>query len=404
MYIQEITNTMFEEFVKKNELKTIYQTQNYAVIMAEFGYDYEFIGYIENGEIRAVSLILFKKLNGTYIGYAPRGFIIDYNDEKLLKKFTHALKEFYNRKDFAFIKINPNVRIGLIDKNNQLVTNDNVKIKNYLEKNQYKKLKDNLYFESALPRFNAIINLKQYKTSNLSKNTRNKIKKGLRKGLVIKKGDIDDIEYLNQFVNAKSFYYNDLYNSFSKNYETDIILVTIDNYKYLEYSQNFYIKESEKNQDLNELMVKRSHSKNINKKMNSDLALLSYKKDIMEATKLSDENKTHVIAAALVVRYKDHVEIIASGYDENFKRFVPNYFLHYNIIKYYKKEARTLNISGITGDFSQNSKYDGLNRFKKGFNPVIEEFIGEYDLVINEKKYIQLLKSNLVQREFSRKL
>lgn len=58
-------------------------------------------------------------------------------------------------------------------------------------------------FESLLPRVNAIIKLDGYGYDNLSKNTRNKVKKGLRKGLVLEKATPDKLNIFYKFIKTK---------------------------------------------------------------------------------------------------------------------------------------------------------------------------------------------------------
>ena len=85
---------------------------------------------------------------------------------------------------------------------------------------------------------------------------------------------------------------------------------------------------------LNERLVYNNTERAINAKMNSDKTLLSYKNDIVEATQ--NINKDDIfVAGALVIRHNDTASIVLSGYDNKYKRFVPNYFLHYNLINYY---------------------------------------------------------------------
>ena len=403
MYIKELTINEFEEYTSRNKLDSFYQTRSYAILMAEFGYEHEYIGYFDDNKIVAASLILYKSLNGINFGYAPRGFLIDYMNFQLLSKFTKDLIEYYYNKEFAFIKINPNIKIGLLNKTKEFTYNKNYVVRDYLRDLGYLKLKDNMYFESMLPRLSPVIDLNSYRTSDLSKNTRNKIKKGIRKGLKYRKGTIEDLYHLETFTKATNFYLNDVYNIFSKESKAEIYIVEIDTIKYLKNSQAFYDLEYEKNQNYNRLMVKKNTPNNINTKMNSDRALLAYKKDVMEATKLSDLQPSIVVAAALVINHNNKAEIISSGYDDSFKRFSPNYYLHYSIIKNLKKSCSFLNLNGVSADFSSESLYKGLNDFKLGFNPDVYENIGEYDLVVSKKAYDYLLRNKLIQKEFKKK-
>jgi len=83
-------------------------------------------------------------------------------------------------------------------------------------------------------------------------------------------------------------------------------------------------------------------------------------------------------------------------------KYSPNYFLYYALIKYYSKNYKYIDLNGITGDLSKDGYYYGLNRFKMGFNPDVYEYIGEFDLVINEKLYDKLLKSGALAKEFNK--
>ena len=104
MYIKELSLMQFNEFAQNNIIGNYYQSINYAMLKAEEGYDYEFIGLIDNMEIIAAALILYKKIGNTYYGYSPRGFLIDYSNSYILETFTNLIKEYYKSKKFCFYK------------------------------------------------------------------------------------------------------------------------------------------------------------------------------------------------------------------------------------------------------------------------------------------------------------
>ena len=56
----------------------------------------------------------------------------------------------------------------------------------------------------------------------------------------------------------------------------------------------------------------------------------------------------------------------------------------------------------MTGDFSKENPYYGLNKFKLGFKPKVYEFIGEYDLIINSNIYRSMLKSGKLAKIFNK--
>ena len=406
MYIRELTVPEFEEFASNNPYNNYHQTLNYALLKAENDYEYEIIGFCDSENIYAAAIVLVKILDGYLYAYIPEGFLIDYNDEKLLQDFTNALYKYYKKEDIVFIKINPPIIIAQIDAKTHKKQNTNqYKVINYLERCGYTKLEDNIYFEAMLPRINAIVNLDDFSLENLSKNTKNKIRKGVRKGLTFEKGDINQMGILHEFTKRKikrnNYYFDDYYNIFQRTHAVDYFLVSIDYEKYTLNSQSAYEKELKKNEKLNDKVKIKPGTRNINTKMNSDKTLLAYKNDIAIASKYLNTTGKKYIAGALVIKHDDTATILISGYDKTYKDFAPNYFLYYEILKYYQNEFKYMDLNGITGDFSKENKYYGLNQFKLGFKPNIYEYIGEFDLIINHRIYNRLYKKGYLQEEFN---
>ena len=409
MYIRELSPKEFENYAKTNEYDNYHQTGEYALLKVSNDYEFEYIGYVDDdNNIYAAALVLVKLIDGYLYAYIPEGPLMDYSDGKLVQDFTKALIKYYKKEHITFIKINPSIKIGTIDiKTHQRKYNDNYKLANNLIEAGFKKCDDTIYFESILPRINPIINLDNYDESVLNKNTRNKIRKGQRKGLTIEIGNATDTSYLQEFTKRKTnkndFYFNDYYNCFAKSDKADLFLVKIDYNKYIVNSQEAYQKELNKNTKLKEKVIRTPGTRNINTKMNSDKTLLSYKEDIALATKYVLENTNTCIAAALVIKHNDTITIRISGYDKKFGTFSPNYFLYNEIFKYYKGKYKYADLNGITGDFSKENKYHGLNEFKLGFNPTIYEYTSEYDLIINKSTYNYLKRKGLYDKEFSKK-
>ena len=409
MSIRELTIDEFNAFVRNSPLGTHYQTFNYALLMGENGYEYELVGmFNEYNQLKAASLILFKNLKMHYkYGYAPKGFILDYFNQEIVSEFATLLKSYYKKKKVVFIKINPEIAISEIDKETGLKTyNWNYNILEIMEKAGFKKLKDNLYFESILPRFSAVVSLKNYSMNSVSKNTRNKIRRAHHKGLHIELAEKSGIDILQKFIKNKrtinEYYYKDYYNVFKKDDMIDLFLVSIDSEEFLMNSRELYEKELEINNRLVSLLNRENNKRNLNKKMDSDRKILNYKQDVKFATELNTKKDKVYIAGALVIKYQNRVQILMSGYDKKYKRFEANYYLHDEILKYYQKNYDYAELNGLTGDFSKENPYLGLNEFKIGFNPRIYEYIGEIDLPLNEKKYLKMRSNGELAKIFNK--
>ena len=408
MHIKELSIHEFENFVDKSGFGSHYQTYEYATLMKENGFSFEFIGLVnEKNQIQAAGLILIKRLTKFFkYGYSPKGFILDYSDKELLMEFTDKIIDYYKRK-LIFIKINPEIAIAEINpKTFKKTYNQNVSIIKSLIDLGYVKLKDNLYFESTLPKYNGIVHLKDFSLETLDKNTRNKIRRGAEKGLDIEIADYSGIDILYNFIKRKrnkdSFYYKNYYRAFSHSQNVDLFLVSLNTRNFLINSKEAYEDEMNHNQLLADHLIEKHSDKNLHRKINSDKILLSYKNDVLSAQKEAHKGNKIYIAGALVIKYQNRIQIVMSGYDTNYKNFNPNYFLHYKILDYYKNYYRFADLNGMTGDFTKKNPYKGLNDFKLGFKPKIYEFIGEFDLVINHTIYKSLLKRGKLAKIFNK--
>jgi len=410
MKLKNLSIFEFDEYAKNHPLGSYYQSSSYALVASEQGFDYDLIGMIDdNGNIVAASLILSKKLSFfNRYGYAPKGFLIDYYNPAILQEFLKLLKKRYYNKNFAFIKINPEIAIGTVDYKHKFVTyNKNQIIESTLKELKFRKLEGSYRFETKFPKFNAIQLLKKTNLKTLSKRTRNKVNRSIRYGLSLEKTDFEGIKILYEFIKNKkdkniNHYYN-YYNAFKRDNSIDIHLVKIDFEECLTNLRDCLDKEQQNNAKLVAKVMKNPSEDNLTKKLNSDALINTYKNSIVDATNNIAIQKEKYIGGAITIKYKNRVSILISGFDQKYKNFCPNYFLHYKLIEEYKNDYDYLDLNGITGDFSAENPYKGLDEFKLGFNPLTFEYIGEYDYIINDGLYQSLEHSGQLSKEFKRK-
>ena len=104
MEIILLDENRFDNFAINHPNYNYYQTSNYGRLMSSHGYNTYYLGLVDDiGEIKAASLIAVKneKNNKRKMGYAPRGFLIDWNDEELVSLFTEKIKEFLSKRSFG---------------------------------------------------------------------------------------------------------------------------------------------------------------------------------------------------------------------------------------------------------------------------------------------------------------
>ncbi len=412
MTIKEININEFDSFANKHVLGSFYQTSNYGKLKEKEGYKALYIGAYDNSNLVGAFLLLSKSisLNVKY-GYSPRGFLIDYFNKDIFKDFTDSIKKYFHKKGYAFIKIDPIIILNEVDKDgNKSLNNSTNELIITMEELGYKKLKDNIYFESMLPKYNPIINLKTFSFNNLDNKLQKSINKISSKGLSLIKGDFYNINSLYELTKRKedkeSNYYKSMYKIFDENNLIDLFLVEVDYHEYLLNLQDDHETEATINEKINKIFQMDPTNKNIyNEKMLSDRKLYEINEEIAEVSKkIQNSIFKEYVAGALVVKHNNVASIYISGFDKFYNRLLPNHYLHYSIINYYKNEGLSfLDLNGITGDFTKNNPYKGLNDFKLSWNPKVYEYIGEFDLIINQTKYSLLWSSNKLQKEFEKK-
>ena len=160
MEIVQILKEEFNEYANNHPNKNFYQTAEFGMLLDRHNFDDYYLAMKdESGNIKAATLILVNKVFiGYKWGYCPRGFLIDFNDYSLLETFTKLLKEYLNKRNFMFIKIDPYIIYKSIDKNGV----EDGKINNSQMIEQLKSLGYehsgfNLYFENLAPRTNAVL-------------------------------------------------------------------------------------------------------------------------------------------------------------------------------------------------------------------------------------------------------
>ena len=412
MIIKEIDANVFNEFASKHILKNFFQTKEYGELMTHSDFSVMYIGGYHEDLLIAGSLILYKSIgpNMKY-GYAPRGFLIDYYDSELLKEFTKKIKEYFLLKKFAFIKINPEITYATLDydKKSKLIVSRNKALIQELKSLGYDKLKDNLYFESLLPKYTPVIYLKKYNVDLLDRDLVQSVRNEELGGLRLISGDENDIEKFYSFIDDKEnktlAYYKYLYEIFKKSDMVDLIFVELNYDIYVKFLQKQYIYEQEKNDKINAEFNENPNDMSIyNRKMKSDQTMAKLSSDIVIANnKMNSKNSKEILGSAMIVKHQGRITIIMSGCKNDFEGIDVKTFLYFKIIEEYKKAGYLyLDLYGITGDFSDRNPFKELNKFKLQFKPTVYEYIGELDLIVNKPFHQLLWSTNKIQKEFYR--
>ena len=111
--LKELNKEEYEGFVKPNKYKSHF-LQSYAwgeFSKAKKNLTPYYVGLIDdNNKIVAASLLLQKHLPlGLSYFYAPRGFVLNYEDSEIFNIMTKEVVKYIKKKKAIFLKIDPDI-------------------------------------------------------------------------------------------------------------------------------------------------------------------------------------------------------------------------------------------------------------------------------------------------------
>lgn len=422
MKFLELTEEEFRLFADNHEQESFFQTVEIANLRKSYGSKIYYLGIKEDKNILIAAMFsVTKTFLGRYTFYAPRGYLGDYHNIKLLEFFTKELIKFCKNKKGLMLKIDPNV-IYQVRGNDGSVIPTNYKDDeaiNNLKSIGYKHFGFNTDIVNTQSRWNFRVELnKEYEElkKDFSKSTRKNIESTYRKGVRVRKGSIDDLESMEEILiktaERKNFNYRSL-EYYTRMYKClgdkmQIYLAYLDPDIYLESSLSLLKEEENNNKKIDEKMEHDNvGSKLLNQKKTSDNLLDKYRTEVEEAKKFK-ENNPHGKDIGVLISLKSGNEYLTlySGILVEYKKFTPKYAMYNeHILDAYKYGIPYVDFYGISGIFDPNDINYGMYEFKRGFGGNVIELIGEFSYPLSPWYYIytSLRKVKIFLREHKEK-
>lgn len=402
MRIIKIDEKRYNDFVMNCPYRSYYQSSSYGRVMNNLGLKDEYYGFEDGGQLVGVTLVLVKTIfmNFKY-GYCPRGIIMDYTQARDINEVTRDFKAALLKDYFLMIKMDPLVISSIRDKRGSIKSqNNNLKsMMSIMEGAGYNHCGFNMMFEAVKTRFEAELNIDLPATTlfkNLSKQTRNKLRKATKYGLTVYKDNKYEMEKYFHLIKDRGFnlkYYKELHNNFGDNFE--IYYAKLNTRVYVENSKKLYEKEMEINDYLTNIIQSHGYkgkkiSSVLSKKMESDKLLSAYKSYMVVATELLREYPEGlIVGVTTTLKYADKIYLVTEGYNREYKNLCATYLTKWKIIeKYAQSEMKVFNMGGLSGRFDpKNNPYKGLNEMKFGYGCQAIEYVGEFNLIVNNPMY-----------------
>lgn len=367
-----------DQFVKIHEQVNLLQSSSWAKI--KDNWRNERIGFYKDNQQIASASILIKPLPlGFTMLYIPRGPVMDYSDKATVSFVIESLKEFGKKKRAVFIKFDP----SLLLKSYKIgdTVDDNPTTLRYI---------DNLtssgakwtgrtmeIAESIQPRFQANVHTQEDLLSTFPKHTKRLMKDAATRGVVTSRGNLynlkafADVVALTENRKGVALRNEDYFRKMMTIYGDDA---------YLHLAKvNLSERLTEYKEQLTQIEKDLAETADHQKKR---LTKLTQQKNSVEKYIAEFESFVAqypddlVIAGILSLRFGNVMEMLYAGMNDDFKKFYPQYSLYPKVFEdAYNDNIIWANMGGVEGTLD-----DGLTKFKSNFNPMIEEFIGEFNL------------------------
>lgn len=420
MKLVELEKEKYESFVKNNKYKSHFlQSYSWGELCKEKrSLTPYYLGLVEKDKVLAATLLLKKNLPlGLCYLYSPRGYVLDFNDFKLLDIFTEELVKFAKTQKAIYLKIDPDI---IWKKENYLgeVTLEeakNQKIFKELKRLGYKHLGFTKNFETMQPRYTFRIDLNQdLETieSHFSKTTKQRIQKSLKLQTEVEIGTEKDLptfyhlmmltESRKDFVSYKIDYYKTLYKLFNESDKATLFLGKVNLEKTLKVLNDELKEVVEK---INELPKENLSKSNKNKLKELERQKDKTKEEIEKYQKYKKEYGNIItLSAHMILEYGDKAWVLYAGNHNILTETYVNYNTYYEHLKFCKERGlKIYDQFGTIGDLSKDNPRLGLHEFKKKFGGDYIEFMGEFDYVIKPIYYFLFTKLVPIYRNIVKK-
>ena len=410
--LKKLEKKIYDEFVRNHPSKSHFLQSSawgeFAKVKKHLTPYY--LGLVDEEEQVVAATLLLQKhlpLNFCYF-YAPRGFVLNYENKKLIQTITEKIVNFAKSKKAIFIKIDPDIikrKENYLGEEQKLTYNPEEIYKN-LKELGWKHLGFTKNFETMQPRYTFRIDLEkplEEIESHFSKTTKQRIAKAIKLETEVSIGtkkEVPEFYHLMTLTETRKDFvsYNEDY------YETLYEIMTGDPYANAtlflgKVHLNKTIKALEKTlKNINDqisIMPIDSLSKSAKNKLTE---LTKQKENTMkEINKFKDYKQqygnTVTLSTHMIIEYGDKAWVLYAGNHNILTETYVNYYTYSEHIKYCKEKGiKIYDQFGTIGDLSSDNPRLGLHEFKKKFGGDYIEFLGEWDFVTNKLMYFVFTK------------
>ena len=402
MELKEITKKDFEDYAIKHSLYTFHQTAEWAKLKEKNGWKHVYLGLLKNKKVVAATLLLSKTTPiKKKMYYAPRGFLLDFNDEDLVKEFTKKIKLYAKKNKGIFVKIDPTIVYKQRNADGEIIEEglDNSELISFLKSNGYKHYGLNKSNHKELqPRWVFVLPIDDKNKEEIYFNFNTRTKRSIRKcnnsGIVVEEMKKEDLQIFKDVMEHTSSRRGFLDRPFS--YYKNMIEILDEKCKifiaYLDINKAIELQNETINQEESKILQfeKTKESKKSQQGIEKSNEIISSAKKEIEKLRDLEKKKGKRIplsSSMFLITGKEMTYLFGGSYSE-YMNYPSQYLIQWTAICYaINNNCELFNFYGIDGNLKEDGEMHGVYEFKRGFSGEVREYIGEFDLVVSKFYY-----------------
>ena len=355
----------------------------------------------ESGKTLAAAMVRgFKRRFGKYDFYAPRGVLVDYQNEELTTFFLRHLLDFLKRENGYIFRMDPNLELAERDLDGCLVPGGrtNQPVVDLLKSLGFKKSRyvegvSQVTWEFVLP---VKGKTKDDIYNNMGPKARRRLRQALDLGIKIKDLDRSEIksfyDILVSTAERKSFatrdftYFEKMYDLFAPSHSVEFVSAMINPKKTVEkLKSSLAAAESTKTASIRD------------KKAKND-AIKSFKTRIEKINQIFPglPDKDMTLSSGMFMVTDPEILHFLGGNVGEYLNLDAQYVLQWEMIgRAIDRGCDLYNFYGIPANIDQHPAGYGIYAFKRGFSGHVVELIGEYEAPLSPVYYLNKALTSL---------
>ncbi|ASE36696.1 lipid II:glycine glycyltransferase FemX [Staphylococcus pettenkoferi] len=408
-----ITNQEHDAFVKSHPNGDLLQLTQWGETKKLTGWYSKRIAVGENGEVKGVGQLLFKKIPKLpyTLCYVSRGFVTDYTNKSALKTLRdEAIKVAKREKAYA-IKIDPDVEV-----NNGIEALRHLRALGF----KHKGFKEGLSKDYIQPRMTMITPIDKSDKEliqSFERRNRSKVRTSLKRGTKVERASRDGLKTFAElmkitgerdgFLTRDVSYFENIYDALHPDGDAELFLVKLEPKPVLqELGEELEKLRQEREKLQNKKQDKKTQNK-LNDNQNKTAKTEDLYKDMQELEVQHPEGV--YLSGALLMFCGEKSYYLYGASSNDYRDFLPNHHMQFVMMQYAREHgATTYDFGGTDNNPDKDSDHYGLWAFKKVWGTYLSEKIGEFDYVLNKPLYLAIenLKPKLTNAKIklSRKL